>query len=475
MQQSSSSSVIWAHLLRKENVPLPTSTSDVPLPPLGPVDKNATSTRILLHDTQANLQQFSERIDKMTQSLNGTKQEISAVKVLFQEEHERLVGELVDLVNRCQTEIQKPLGQPAQSDKLDQAQKNLELRLENLDRRLDIVQTLQSTHSQTLQTQSQLLQSLKDQQSTILASVSPLLPLLQALPLQIESIRNAVNEVTSKALDSAKVTATRTPSVTFRTSVSPNTPTLPSSQPGSTGRKRRRTSENAQEVTTLHQTPTVTKAAVMASLVRGSSLARRDSTTTWQPLAPLVPSTPRSNAPPTSSNQGAEASNTGAGALFRATPERPDSVFRIPAVPNPCSALKTSANIAEKRGSPLPSSVQEVAAPAAPSRLSTPLSKSKNPVAEARPLGAPYAQAMALPASLNSKMQTPGLRRQEVGNPSPAAGPQPHPLLVRNSTLRVPSTGPRPATAAPLRQRRSPFREGRRFIPLDDSDDSDEQ
>ncbi|KAL0569717.1 hypothetical protein V5O48_012246 [Marasmius crinis-equi] len=460
-KQPSSNSVIWAHLLRKDNVSSSTPRAEVPLPPLGPIDKNATSTRILLHDTQANLQQFSERVDKMTQGLNTTKQEILAVKKLYQEEHERLLVEMVDLVNRCQAEIQKPLGQPAQSDKMENLQKTFELRFENLDRRLDVVQTLQSSHSQALQTQNQLLQSLKDQQTTIVAAVSPLLPLLQALPLQIESIRNTVNEVTSKALDSARSTplpVPRTIPATPRTSTSPHQVNLPTSQPGSTVRKRRRLDENAQEVRPTHKTPTVTKATVMASLVRGSSFSRRESTTPRQPLATLVPSTPKTNV-------GSNAQAVESPAVFSAsrirtsvpsTTELSGSVFRVPAVPNASSTPQTSTNAAGKRSSLL-AQLEAVSEPshedlvAGSSRLGTPVPKRLNPLAES--LRTP----VALSSSVLSTKQTPTASRQEVLNPPSSTcttGPKPHPLLARNPTLRVPTTGPRPV---PLRQRRSPF------------------
>lgn len=56
------------------------------------------------------------------------------------------------------------------------------------------------THSQTLQTQSQALQSLQDQHGTVLAALVPLLPLLQAIPLHIESARNSITDTLSKAL-----------------------------------------------------------------------------------------------------------------------------------------------------------------------------------------------------------------------------------------------------------------------------------
>ncbi|EEB97985.1 hypothetical protein MPER_02591 [Moniliophthora perniciosa FA553] len=133
-------SVMWAHLLRKNTTGSTSTPTALPLPPLAPADKNATSTRILLHDTQANLQKFSERVEKMTQNVENTRREISTVKTLFQDEHEALVGEMVDLVNRCQSEIKRPLGTPAQAEKLEDFQKNVELRLEHLDKRLDAIQ-----------------------------------------------------------------------------------------------------------------------------------------------------------------------------------------------------------------------------------------------------------------------------------------------------------------------------------------------
>jgi hypothetical protein len=53
--------------------------------------------RILLHDTQANLEKFSERIDKMTNGVSETKREMMTMQKLFQEDQEKLVGQIVDL------------------------------------------------------------------------------------------------------------------------------------------------------------------------------------------------------------------------------------------------------------------------------------------------------------------------------------------------------------------------------------------
>ncbi|THU93878.1 hypothetical protein K435DRAFT_564795, partial [Dendrothele bispora CBS 962.96] len=142
------SSVLWAHLLRKGNAHSTTSTgtpqysssSDVPIPPLMPQDKHGTSTRILLHDTQANLQKFGERVEHLTSAVDDAKQEIVVVKKLFRDEHENMMGEILDLVNRCQSEIRKSIGKPAQVEEMNRHHQNVLVRLEGLDKRLDAIQ-----------------------------------------------------------------------------------------------------------------------------------------------------------------------------------------------------------------------------------------------------------------------------------------------------------------------------------------------
>ncbi|KAK7466335.1 hypothetical protein VKT23_005061 [Stygiomarasmius scandens] len=212
------SSVLWAHILRKDTVSSTPSSglphvsssngSDVPIPPLTPQDKNGTSTRILLHDTQANLQKFGERVEKLTSIVDDAKQEIAVVKKLFRDEHENMMSDILDLVNRSQTEIQKPMGKPAQAEKMDQLQRNIELRLESLDKRIDAIQIINQTTSQTLQTQAQAIQTIQNQQGTILTALTPLLPLLQAVPLHIESARNTINESLSASLKSVRIAST---------------------------------------------------------------------------------------------------------------------------------------------------------------------------------------------------------------------------------------------------------------------------
>lgn len=53
--------------------------------------------RILLHDTQANFEKFSSRVDNLVGCIEETKREIAAVNTLFQRERETLVGDVVEL------------------------------------------------------------------------------------------------------------------------------------------------------------------------------------------------------------------------------------------------------------------------------------------------------------------------------------------------------------------------------------------
>ncbi|KAJ3986282.1 hypothetical protein F5890DRAFT_1407635 [Lentinula detonsa] len=138
-ERLSGSSVLWAHLLRKDVLASPAKT-DLPLPPLAPVNKSATSTRILLLDTQAHLQKFGQAVDDLTSKVEGAKHEIVTVKTLFKQDREVLMNDIVDRLNRSQLEIQKSISKPAQASKLEDFQKNLELRLESMDQRLNAIQ-----------------------------------------------------------------------------------------------------------------------------------------------------------------------------------------------------------------------------------------------------------------------------------------------------------------------------------------------
>ena len=94
----SSSTALWAHLLRKDTPSsTPGASYDAHNPPIAPLDRTGTSMRMLLHDTQANFEKFSSRIDTVASTIEATKHEIATMKSLFDEQSEKLSMEMVDL------------------------------------------------------------------------------------------------------------------------------------------------------------------------------------------------------------------------------------------------------------------------------------------------------------------------------------------------------------------------------------------
>ncbi|KAJ7653470.1 hypothetical protein B0H17DRAFT_395341 [Mycena rosella] len=195
------SAALWGQLLRKNTLAAP---SVVPLPPTAPLDRTGTSMRILLHDTQANFEKFSTKVDTLTSGINEAKREIVIVKDLFQRERESLTLDVVDLVNRSQTQIQKSIGEPAQASTVELFRKDVDGRLDGLTKRIDDMQSFNQTQSQALQNVAQALHSLQDQQGKILSALLPLLPLLHAVPVHIDSARSSINETMLK-VESARV------------------------------------------------------------------------------------------------------------------------------------------------------------------------------------------------------------------------------------------------------------------------------
>ncbi|KAF7352562.1 hypothetical protein MVEN_01221500 [Mycena venus] len=133
------SNALWGQLLRKNTLIAPAT---VPLPPTAPLDKTGTSMRILLHDTQANFEKFSTRVDALTSGIDEARHEVVVVKDLFQGAQESLTMDIVDLVNRSQTQIQKSIGDPAQATALELLRKDVDTRLNNLSKRIDDMQSV---------------------------------------------------------------------------------------------------------------------------------------------------------------------------------------------------------------------------------------------------------------------------------------------------------------------------------------------
>ena len=62
-----------------------------------PIDKSSTSIRILLHDTQANLEKFSDRLDNLLCGVGEAKREVIRVASGLEEEREKMLGETAEL------------------------------------------------------------------------------------------------------------------------------------------------------------------------------------------------------------------------------------------------------------------------------------------------------------------------------------------------------------------------------------------
>ena len=172
---ATASTALWAHILRQDTQPS-SSLPDTPIivPPTVPLDKNAASMRVLLHDTQANFEKFAVHVGKLIDGVNETKHEIKTTNDLFERDRQTLVGDIIDLgmfiplpiddlsrekriyvveinvkpfpffspVNRSQKEIQKSVGSPCQTASTETYFKDVNHRLDTLDQRLDAIQAV---------------------------------------------------------------------------------------------------------------------------------------------------------------------------------------------------------------------------------------------------------------------------------------------------------------------------------------------
>jgi len=93
------SSTLWAHLLNKDTTAsgpgLKTGLAAVGLTASAPPDKGGTSVRILLHDTQATIEKFSERVDKLVSEAEDSRQKLLARNEEVNDEVERLVRRVI--------------------------------------------------------------------------------------------------------------------------------------------------------------------------------------------------------------------------------------------------------------------------------------------------------------------------------------------------------------------------------------------
>ncbi|KAI0002143.1 hypothetical protein BJV74DRAFT_34673 [Russula compacta] len=161
----STASTLWAHLLNPRG-PSKDKANPTQLPShaqLTPQDKAGTSTRILLHDTHARLEKFSERANSIFVEIEASRREMVRVREEVESAREKELDAIAQLINRCQSSLQKTIGEPAQARDATITQASLTVTTERLhaleeklNSKLDVLTTL-------LQTQTQLSQSLQEQ------------------------------------------------------------------------------------------------------------------------------------------------------------------------------------------------------------------------------------------------------------------------------------------------------------------------
>lgn len=96
---STISSTLWAHLLTKDTTAsgsgLKAGLASARLSAPAPADKAGTSVRILLHDTQATIEKFSERVDRLVSGAEDSHRKLIARNEEVSDEVERLVKRVI--------------------------------------------------------------------------------------------------------------------------------------------------------------------------------------------------------------------------------------------------------------------------------------------------------------------------------------------------------------------------------------------
>lgn len=92
---------LWGYLSHRVGVTSPNAppsgNAKSAISAIAPLDKAGASTRILLHDTQAHLEKFSERATQLATGVADAKRELVTVQKLYQEDHEQIVERMIGL------------------------------------------------------------------------------------------------------------------------------------------------------------------------------------------------------------------------------------------------------------------------------------------------------------------------------------------------------------------------------------------
>ena len=93
----STASTLWTRLLNHRGPPKANATQPHSYAQLTPQDKAGTSTRILLHDTHARLEQFSERANLIFSAIETSKREMVRVREEVESAREKELDTIAQL------------------------------------------------------------------------------------------------------------------------------------------------------------------------------------------------------------------------------------------------------------------------------------------------------------------------------------------------------------------------------------------
>ncbi|KAL1693974.1 hypothetical protein GGG16DRAFT_122830 [Schizophyllum commune] len=211
-RRSPSSSTLWAHLIRNDSPLRPspsTVSSAMQSMPGAPLDKTGTSMRMLLLDTQTNFENFSGRVDKLIDCVENAKSEVEYMKAMMQAERENAASEMINLVNRCQREIQKSIKEPAQGAQLQSLHNDMLAKMELVCSRLESIGESHKANNKLLHTQAQSISQLQDQYSALATTVLPVLPTLEGLTNTVGGITTTIERLSTTISDSGARTTER--------------------------------------------------------------------------------------------------------------------------------------------------------------------------------------------------------------------------------------------------------------------------
>ncbi|KAF8647750.1 hypothetical protein AX16_006585 [Volvariella volvacea WC 439] len=481
---------LWAHILKKDRNTAPALTSQESGTlsgsstassgtgpnsfniPLAPIDKAATSMRILLHDTQINFEKFSSRVDTLINHVSQAKQKIHVANDLAKRGQDKFSNQIYDTASRTRVEIQNALGSPAQAEKLEILTKDLCNWFQSTEKRLDAMHLLNQTLVQSIQTQLQAMQTIQEQQGATLTALMPLQPLLQSIPTHIDNARTDIMDTISKTV-SHRSTQPCGPikvekGIQFQGQPSPPPPRSISATPLKTKKRRieeaytdsplsRRLSNRAPSI---HQSPTTLKIKTPTSLNRLASTT--PSIVSRAPSQVTTPRRPLTDIPIPFFNNGRNPS-IGDGTTNQRTATKSHSAFvtkDVTAAPVRNRALsqafrRVDTIISENKG---PSHVTRTGTVLVPSTPPTPR----------------FDPTVREKENATSDPQKPRPLSQILTRSSKQAI-QPNQSMTNPTILNQYRTPNLPMSAKRKRDRRSPPRDGRRFIPLVDSDDDSDE